>query len=590
MSVHILRPWADGQIVKPPFRGNALKLSTVARNMGCVGAILFQDGSPAATIIGMGGPAGARLALPGGSNNPSVITSEEGLAFKTVAASQQRAVLTSAPLFLPGDISQCSIVARLKVGSNPAGNAWAVYLGTSGNTRQVTLGAGSNGKFAVSMLTGNGEAVVASSNTPSGFTTVGVSALSNINLFENGVLTANSSGWGGSTSISAGTTATIQLGIRPGGYSPNYFDGQNAWTFFFFQPLSSAQHWFVAKNPWALLSPVGISVASNTPVATGSTYDESISLGASLSLSSSPALSAVASATFSASLALSAVPVTNLEAAISLGTVVGLTKATNAVLNSAMSLALQAGLSPLAQSDISAAVSFGFSVSAAIAGVLTIDEAVALSVAAGFGASGLIDVQAPASFAVAVSAAMDGVTGSGGTTYDEAITLAVSALVSSAVQKQVDEAVSFGASVSTSLASQLNANAAVAFALALSQTVSAAVTIDKAISLSVSVDESSSGLLTVEGAITLPVEVAATHSVAGVLGAQVTFAAQFNQAASSILTYEEAVTLATRLTAQFYSSSGALPPRIIELKGQTESGVTLAGTVRLTIDLKGQIN
>lgn len=320
----------------------------------------------------------------------------------------------------------------------------------------------------------------------------------------------------------------------------------------------------------------------------GTVYDDDVSFGLSLGIDPQASRVLDATATFAAVLAASTSNQAVLAGDVTLGILAGVTAGAALIAEAAVTLGMEAGLSQKAQADLNAAVVFATTLAATGGPNLTMETAVTLAAEAGIGSSGKITADAAAQFAIGLAQAAAAPISSN--VYEEAVSFGLSMLVTSAADRVIDRDVEFGVGFGAQISASLNAAAHASFTMAFAAGVGAALEIVQRAQLDIAFSQEASGNLIVEGSVTLPIEVAAQYTANGILGAEVEFRAQFDQRASAILTANEAVILATKFAAEAVATTGQLPPRIIELHGQTESGMTLHGTMRLTVDLKGKVN
>ena len=321
---------------------------------------------------------------------------------------------------------------------------------------------------------------------------------------------------------------------------------------------------------------------------TGTIYDDDVSFGLSLGIDPQASRVLNATATFAAVLAASTSNQAVLAGDVTLGILAGVTAGAALIAEAAVTLGMEAALSQAAQADLNAAVAFATTLAATGGPNLTLETAVTLASEAGIGSSGKITAEAAAQFAITLAQAASAPISSN--IYEEAISLGMSMLVASAADRVIDRAIEFGVGFGAQISASLDAAAHASFTMAFAAGVGAALEIVQSAHLDIAFSQEASGNLIVEGSVTLPIEVAARYTANGILGAQVEFRAQFDQRSSAILTADEAVILATKFAAEAVATTGQLPPRIIELHGQTESGMTLRGTMRLTVNLQGKVN
>lgn len=263
-----------GALIKPVWAkgGVGLQLSAVARSMGCMAAVLPNGNQKSPLIIGVDGPTVAPWSINGTPTSPST---EEGpsINLSTTSTNMNAAVPMGGK---PASVG-FSIVARLK------GTASSTSVtGSSGAYIRVP---GQPGRFGVSVWGSTGVAnATVTGNTATGavqgatdyrgtYVTLGVSPSAPAStsadfaqLYENGALVGTSGTNSGSIpNSSSNVGATIAFGEDIGVGDTTAFVGDIAWAFFFVGTLTAAQHWFVAKNTWALLEPAHSNLVGVAP-------------------------------------------------------------------------------------------------------------------------------------------------------------------------------------------------------------------------------------------------------------------------------------------------------------------------------------
>lgn len=234
-----------GRLIKPQgVNPKTLRISPIGRSLKCMGAVLIGPGTNQ-IVIGCPTPLPQTAAV-------TIEGTEEGLAYKGVGTSARfEATMAISPA--TNGVENTSIVARVKPNS-PGGLVYAVSYG-SGLSRQLSVGFNASSQSTVSIEGGSGNNTTSGSTTVSGYITLGASAnASGANsapiLYENGVLIGTGSTVNQTTTYAA--SPLICLGAKIGGGSNN-LAGWVSWAFVFNQKLDADQHFFVAKNPWALL-------------------------------------------------------------------------------------------------------------------------------------------------------------------------------------------------------------------------------------------------------------------------------------------------------------------------------------------------
>lgn len=242
-------------------RPHLLRLSKVARSMGCVGAFIPAVGytksttdGPRNVINGTGPTVWKGVA----STAPTVVMSAEGPVWKTVGGARQE---SGCSLGFGGNTTtelQFSMVGRFSMAGTPAGDITHLNWtkgGAGGPQGGPTIGFTSGGFSKVQWASdGGGLSGPATGSTNwngAGPVTIGVSVNSSKNaiLYENGINITT--GTGGSGSDAANTTPAFTVGFYNGTDS---FNGTTYWAFFFNKQLTDAEHEVVALNPGSLLT------------------------------------------------------------------------------------------------------------------------------------------------------------------------------------------------------------------------------------------------------------------------------------------------------------------------------------------------
>lgn len=387
------------------------------------------------------------------------------------------------------------------------------------------------------------------------------------------------------------------------------------------------------------------SLALNAGLAASSTRitTNTVTLDASFAIAAAGTENINASAALATALGLSATGATSMNLSASLAAALGLSASATETLTATMSLAITTGLSAIGTKTYSDAISFAVHPALAAVGqeVLSLSATLNFSPALAAAAKTVINASASlnvhpdvaastggltfdfltfavttslvanaalnltgrgtlaASFtssaqaqetisAAATLAAAFGLSASiGGTSYTDALTLAVTAALSASVKMDAQAQAQLAATVTQLVQSTDVMQAAVSLAASMATAAIGALSFSASAAFSTSVQTSASGALTVLGSIALGANQQIGGTVSAELRPQLSFSATFTSETADLLTVNEAINLATQVALSVILDTGFPAVEMISARGVWQGEVDLAGIFEAMAPLGG---
>jgi hypothetical protein len=368
-----------------------------------------------------------------------------------------------------------------------------------------------------------------------------------------------------------------------------------------------------------------VTLAASFAIAAAGTenINASAALATALSLSATGATSMSLSASLAAAFGLSATATETLTATMSLAIATGLSAIGSKSYTDSISFAVHPALAAVGQEVLSLSATLNFSPALAAAAKTVINASASLNVhpdvAASTGgltfdfltfavttsvvanaalnltgrgtlaASFTSSAQAQETInAAATLVAAFGLSASiGGTSYTDALTLAVTAALSASVKMDAQAQAQLAATVTQLVQSTDVMQAAVSLAASMATAAIGALSFSASAAFSTSVQTSASGALTVLGSIGLGANQQIGGTVSAELRPQLSFSATFTSETADLLTVNEAINLATQVALSVILDTGFPAVEMISARGVWQGEVDLAGIFEAMAPLGG---